>query len=76
MEIAIGEPGEALCWACKEAGCELGTAECAVLPELEDPCEEGHKWAVGTPADSPYCLRCGIPRHPVDIPHDGAILGA
>lgn len=28
METAIGEPGEALCLDCEEAGCEVGEGEC------------------------------------------------
>lgn len=27
FEIAIGEPGEAFCWECEEAGCE-GDSDC------------------------------------------------
>lgn len=32
FEIAIGEPGEALCFDCEEAGCEAG-ADCECCSE-------------------------------------------
>lgn len=38
FEIAIGEPGEALCHECEEAGCEADDGECQV-DRYEDECD-------------------------------------
>lgn len=36
FEVALGEDG-ALCWKCREAGCEGGEHGCSVEPEPEEP---------------------------------------
>jgi len=58
MEIAIGESGKALCHACEDAGCELGS-ECGadgnynVLDNHDDERDMGEDEAEDGPEEEP-----------------------
>jgi hypothetical protein len=56
FEIAIGEPGEAFCHACEEAGCE-GDGECDA--EGAYSCDE--EFEEPESADCPACGGPGVP---------------